>query len=117
MLLQKVDIVEDITSEDFKNKYFIPRKPVVIKNLSKAWPAYQKWNWDYFKSIVGDKKVGIYNNVKSDAYTPVNKADDYTTFGAYIDMIKSGPAAWRIFLFNIFNHAPQLTHDFFCPII
>ncbi len=30
-------------------------------------------------------------------------------------MIKSGPAPWRIFLFNIFNHAPQLTKDFFWP--
>jgi hypothetical protein len=59
--------------------------------------------------------VGIYNNVKSDAYTPVNKADDYTTFGEYIDMIRRGPAAWRIFLFNIFNHAPQLTQDFTWP--
>ncbi len=57
----------------------------------------------------------IYNNVKSDAYTPVNKADDYKTFGDYIDMIRSGPAGWRIFLFNIFDHAPQLIEDFSWP--
>ena len=30
-------------------------------------------------------------------------------------MIKKGPAAWRIFLFNIFEHAPQLTRDFTWP--
>jgi hypothetical protein len=30
-------------------------------------------------------------------------------------MIRSGPAAWRIFLFNIFDHAPQLIHDFSWP--
>jgi hypothetical protein len=30
-------------------------------------------------------------------------------------MISTGPAAWRIFLFNIFNHAPQLTKDFTWP--
>jgi hypothetical protein len=30
-------------------------------------------------------------------------------------MIKKGPAAWRIFLFNIFEHAPQLTKDFKWP--
>lgn len=115
MQLHPVDMVNEISPEDFKRNYFEPQIPVVIKNLSKQWPAYKKWNWDYFKQIVGDKQVGIYNNVKSDAYTPVNKADDYTTFGNYIDMISKGPAAWRIFLFNIFSHAPQLTQDFTWP--
>ncbi|MDZ4795107.1 MAG: cupin-like domain-containing protein [Bacteroidota bacterium] len=64
---------------------------------------------------MGDKKVPLYNNVKSDAYTPINTADDYKTFGEYIDMISDGPAAWRIFLFNIFDHAPQLIQDFTWP--
>ena len=115
MYLRPVDVVSNISGEEFKKKYFDPQVPVIIKDIAKDWSAYSKWNWDYFKEIVGDKKVGIYNNVKSDAYTPVNKADDYTTFGEYIDMIRSGPAAWRIFLFNIFNHAPQLTQDFTWP--
>ena len=53
--------------------------------------------------------------MKSDAYTPINKADDYKTFGEYIDMISKGPAGWRIFLFNIFDHAPQLINDFTWP--
>lgn len=115
MLLQPVETVNTITPKVFKNKYYEPEKPLVIKDMAKEWPAYHKWTWDYFKAIVGDKRVGIYNNAKSDAYTPVNKADDYTTFGAYIDMIRKGPAGWRIFLFNIFDHAPQLTHDFVWP--
>lgn len=115
MLLQSVDTVESIDPETFRKKYYTVGKPLVIKGMAKEWPAYTKWNWDYFKEIVGDKKVGIYNNSKSDAYTPVNKADDYTTFGEYVDMISKGPAGWRIFLFNIFDHAPQLTHDFEWP--
>lgn len=115
MRLQPVHVVDSISPADFRENFYIPQIPVVIKDLSKSWQAYDKWTWDYFKEIVGDKKVGIYNNVKSDAYTPINKADDYTSFGEYIDMIRQGPAAWRIFLFNIFNHAPQLTRDFTWP--
>jgi hypothetical protein len=115
MILQPVTIVDEIGPEDFKAKYYHPQIPVVIKKFAKRWDAYNKWTWDYFKQVVGDRKVGIYNNTKSDAYTPINKADDYTTFGEYIDMIQKGPAAWRIFLFNIFNHAPQLTKDFTWP--
>lgn len=115
MLLKPVDTVESISPETFRHEYYETGRPLVIKNIAHEWPAYSKWTWDYFKEIVGDKKVGIYNNIKSDAYTPVNKADDYTTFGEYIDMIRKGPAGWRIFLFNIFDHAPQLTHDFEWP--
>jgi hypothetical protein len=115
MLLQPIEKIGTISDKEFRNKYYKPRIPVVLKDLAKDWPAYNKWNWDYFKQIVGDKKVGIYNNIKSDAYTPINKADDYVTFGEYVDMVKRGPAEWRIFLFNIFNHAPQLTQDFTWP--
>lgn len=115
MELKAIDKVEDISPADFKKNYYNTMKPLIITGLAKQWPAYHKWNWDYFKSIVGNEKVALYNNVKSDAYTPINTADDYKTFGEYIDMIKAGPAGWRIFLFNIFQHAPQLTKDFTWP--
>ena len=115
MQLKQVTTVDTIDPLVFKKEFYEPGIPVVIKNLSKDWAAYNKWNWDYFKQLVGDKQVPLYNNVKSDAYTPINKADDYKTFGEYIDMISLGPAGWRIFLFNIFDHAPQLTKDFTWP--
>jgi len=115
MDLQIVDTVDNISPEAFKQQYYDSMKPLVIKGLSREWPAYRVWTWDYFKSVVGDVEVGVYNNVKSDAYTPINKADAYMKFGEYIDMIRRGPAAWRIFLFNIFDHAPHITSDFTWP--
>ena len=115
MQLKPVTTFDDIDAEVFKKDFYEPSIPVVIRNLSKNWPAYTKWNWNYFKKLVGDKKVPLYNNVKSDAYTPINTADDYKPFGEYIDIISKGPAGWRIFLFNIFEHAPELTKDFTWP--
>lgn len=115
MQLKQVETVDTIEPAVFKKEFYQPGVPVVIKSLSKSWPAYTKWNWDYFKALAGDKQVPLYNNTKSDAYTPINTADDYKTFGDYIDMIRSGPAEWRIFLFNIFDHAPQLIQDFTWP--
>src|SRR5215217_8296592 len=115
MKLKAVDKVEEISSEDFKENYYLPQKPLIITGLAKQWPAYDKWNWEYLKAAVGNVEVGLYNNIKSDAYTPINTADDYKTFGEYIDMISQGPAAWRIFLFNIFDHAPELVKDFSWP--
>lgn len=115
MHLRPIATFDTISPEVFKRDFYAPGNPVVIKSLAKEWPAYTKWNWEYFKQLVGDQKVPLYNNVKSDAYTPINTADDYKTFGEYIDMISAGPAAWRIFLFNIFDHAPQLIKDFTWP--
>jgi hypothetical protein len=115
MQLQAVPRLETIDPQVFRDEYYKPQKPVVIRDLAKQWPAYSKWNWDYFKQLVGHQQVALYNNIKSDAYTPINTADDYKSFGEYIDMISAGPAGWRIFLFNIFEHAPQLVQDFTWP--
>ena len=115
MRLQAVDRVEEISGEAFRTGYYQTGKPIVITGLARQWPAYNKWNWDFFKAIVGDVKVGVYNNVKSDAYTPINTADDYMKFGEYIDLIRRGPAEWRIFLFNLFDHAPGIIRDFSWP--
>lgn len=115
MHLSPVDTADSISPEDFKKNYYNPKQPLVIKSLAKQWPAYKKWDWDFLKNAVGGVKVGLYNNVKSDAYTPINTADDYKPFGEYIDMIRKGPSEWRIFLFNIFEHAPELTKDFTWP--
>ena len=115
MKLQAVPSFESIDPQIFRDEFYYPQKPAVLKNEAKKWPAYNKWSWEYFKQLVGDQRVGIYNNIKSDAYTPINTADDYKTFGEYIDMIRKGPAGWRIFLFNIFDHAPELVKDFTWP--
>jgi hypothetical protein len=115
MQLQPIPVFDAIDPQVFRDEYYLAEKPVVLKDLAKEWPAYEKWNWSYFKEVVGNQRVGLYNNIKSDAYTPINTADDYKTFGEYIDMISQGPAAWRIFLFNIFEHAPQLVEDFSWP--
>jgi len=115
MVLQQIQKVGAIDPHRFQQDYYKTSTPIVMTDLAKEWPAYKKWNWDYFTQIVGDKQVGIYNNVKSGPFTPINTADDYTSFGNYIEMISKGPAAWRIFLFNIFSHAPELTSDFTWP--
>ncbi len=115
MQLKPVDTVKNISSEDFRKLYYNTMKPLVIKDLSTSWSAYQKWNWDYFIDLVGEKEVGVYNNIKSDAYTPINTADAYMKFGDYLKKVKAGPLDLRIFLFNILQHAPQLTADFTWP--
>ena len=65
MQLQAVDTVDTISPEDFKKNYYNTMKPVVIKSLSKQWPAHKKWTWDYFIDIVGDKELADVTTSKS----------------------------------------------------
>lgn len=115
MELQPIDRVDNISAEDFQEKYFKPRKPVIITQLSHSWPAYTKWTWDYFIQLVGKEKVGLYNNTRAGANVKVNGYDEEMYFGDYLEMVKKGPVELRIFLFNIFKYAPQLVEDFTWP--
>ncbi len=115
MQVKSIDIVKDISPADFRNQYLIPGKPVIIEDLSRQWPAYEKWTWDYFKELAGDVEVPVYNNTRAGAKVLVNGGDGTMRFGEYLDMISQGPSEWRIFLFNLFKHAPELKEDFHFP--
>ncbi|MGH2645809.1 MAG: cupin-like domain-containing protein, partial [Chitinophagaceae bacterium] len=115
MQVQPIDRVDRISPEEFQEKYFKPHKPVIITQLSHDWPAFTKWTWDYFIQLVGKEKVGLYNNNRADANTKVNGYDEEMYFGDYLEMVKKGPVELRIFLLNIFKHAPQLVEDITWP--
>jgi Cupin-like domain len=115
MKVSPIDRVEHIAPEDFRRRYLIPSKPVIITHLSHDWAAYEKWTWDYFIEILGDVRVGVYNNVRADAHVPVNGADGTMLMRDYLTLIQKGPVELRIFLFNFFKHAPYLTDHFTYP--
>ncbi len=114
-ILNKVDVVDSISPADFKKNYLNKRKPLVIKNLTKDWPARDKWTTDYLKSIAGDLEVPLYDNSKADPSKPINTAAAQMKFGDYLDLIKREPTELRIFFFNLFKHRPELINDIEIP--
>ena len=114
-LLHPVDTLDAISPADFKKNYLDQGKPLVIKNLSKDWPAREKWTTDYLKSIAGDLVVPLYDNAKADPSKPINTAAAEMKFGDYLDLIKNEPTELRIFFFNIFKHYPALLNDIKIP--
>lgn len=113
--LSPIDVIEDISKSDFETNYLNPRKPVVIKNMAKNWPAYQKWTMEYMKEIIGDKNVPLYDSSKADPSAPINAAATEMKFTDYIDLIKETPTDLRIFLFDPIKHAPKLLDDYIAP--
>lgn len=113
--LKPIDIVDDISKEEFFEKYLKPRRPVVIKNMAKKWPAYQKWTMEYMKEVVGDVEVPLYDSSKADPSAPINASAAQMKFGDYIDLIQREPTDLRIFLFDPIKYAPKLLEDYISP--
>lgn len=114
----KVDIVENISKEDFQKKYMKPQKPVIIRNFfGKDAPLYTKWSFDYFDKEIGDIEVGIFDDENSDRddSKSYKKADFTIRFGEYLKILQSGPTQKRLFLFNIFKFLPKLKKDITYP--
>ena len=115
IILKPIEVVDDITREEFYTKYLKPRKPVVIRNMARTWPAYQKWTLDYLKQTVGDVEVPLHNSSKADPSAPINAPIAKMKFGEYVDLIKDTPTDLRIFLFDPIKAAPQLVKDYVAP--
>lgn len=116
-LSQKIDVVYDISPEDFHKNYFIPQKPLVIRRLSRFTFAGHHWSIDYFKNQMGDIMVDIFDNGnKKAAASAFTRADLKMRFADYLSIIeKNEHTDLRIFLFNLFKYNPSLRQEFPCP--
>jgi len=117
MLLKPIEKKSGLTPETFQRDHFSSKTPVVFKDLSAQWPATTLWTFDYLKEKYGHIIVPLYGN---DYHKP---GKNYMVprikmpFGEYLDLIQAGPTELRMFLFNIFNHAPDLAKDVIMPTI
>ncbi len=117
--LKPIDVVEDITKQEFTEKYLRPGIPVKFKNYTHKWPALQRWTYDYFSEKLGQETVKLYGRWKDNEPTriempPVKEAP----FKEYLELVKSNtPSDLRIFLFNPFKADKSLLDDFWFPDI
>lgn len=115
--LTEIDRVKTISKEDFYKNYVKKQKPVVIEQLTHDWPAYSKWKLDYIKSIAGAKTVSLYDDRPVSHRDGFNEAHATMKMADYIDLLKSKPTNYRIFLYNLIKEAPVLKNDFKWPDI
>ena len=83
-ILSPIDTVDTISKADFTKNYLNPRRPLVIKGLTKDWPARDKWTPEYLKQVVGKKVVPLYDNSKADPSKPINSSAAEMPFDEYI---------------------------------
>ena len=115
MNLKDIPRVKKITKKEFINNYFKPQKPVVIEQSVEDWPAYSKWNMEYMKKVAGDKIVPLYDDRPVRHEEGFNQPHAQMKMADYIELLKSEPTKYRIFLWNIFKQVPELQNDFAYP--
>lgn len=118
--LRPVDVVEDISNEEFYQNYVKPRRPVILKNYTKNWAAVDKWSPENLKKIAGHHKVKLYGKWLDNSPTMIEMPPvKEVPFAEYLDIIESNEQSdLRIFLFNLFKLEPELLKDFeFTPIM
>lgn len=112
-----VENAADLTMDDFRNKYLIPQKPVLLKGLANLQPAGNKWTIDWFKREMGDLQVGVFdNNIESHKYSTTVNPDIEIPFKEFLNIIdKEESSSIRMFRYDLFKQNPSLRKDFSCP--
>lgn len=115
MHLERVPEIQNITKEEFLRSYVRPQLPVVVKGFTRDWPAFDKWDLDYIKEIAGNRTVPLYDDRPVSYKDGFNEAHAEMKMSAYIDLLKSEPTNYRIFLYNLMKEVPQLQKDMRWP--
>ncbi|WP_418497519.1 cupin-like domain-containing protein [Flagellimonas sp.] len=113
--LEQIPRETTLSKREFIQNYFKPQKPVVIERFIEDWPAHSRWSLDYMKQVAGEKEVPLYDDrpVKHDE--GFNQPHAKMKMSEYVDLLKSGPTKYRIFLWNILKEVPELQKDFTYP--
>lgn len=114
-----IDVVENISREDFQNFYMIPQRPVIIKHLYGKDAKVYDWTFDYFSKELGHIDVGVFDDESEERKDDrsYKKAPKTMKFGDYLELIQEKPTTKRLFLFNVFKHKKELHEHFKFPNI
>lgn len=112
MKLTPIKRVQNISSDEFITNHMKVCKPVILKDfIEQDSPAFQKWNYEYFKEIAGETKVNIYGSELESIDRVASKPVAETTFSEYLDLISTKTTEYRLFLFNLLTLKPELKDD------
>ncbi len=107
----EIERISDITPQDFYRRYIKTRKPVVLTDHARSWPAVKKWSLEFFAAL--DATVYLEQGNVMQEETTFKE----TGFKAYIQQLMTasetndGGDVEYLSVFDIFNSFPQLRED------
>ncbi|HRN94639.1 MAG TPA: cupin-like domain-containing protein, partial [Chitinophagales bacterium] len=115
MKLLQVERVSNISPREFKEEFQKKNKPCVFTDFTKGWDALNKWDYNFFHSQYGNIEVPVFSSNYSKPGKGYMTNDTTMPFAKFLETIKSGVSDYRLFLFDIFEHAPELKESFSFP--
>lgn len=112
-----VEKIESPSKKEFYKNFVNQPKPVILKDLSKDWPAREKWTFDFFKNQYGDWQVPMYDENYHQSGSGYMKPVVHKRFKDYLDIIEHKPTNLRFHNFQIMKRAPELAKDYKKPKI
>src|SRR5690606_30092716 len=104
-----VDKVEGITKEEFKEHYLSAQRPVIFKDLTKDWPAREKWTFDFFKRQYGEWEIPMYDDSYHESGNGYMKPTTYKKFRDNLVISSYKPKRLGLNNFQNMKSAPQPT--------
>jgi hypothetical protein len=117
MELKQVDRRSGLSRKEFLHEYLRPGRPVIFTDMTRDWPAINKWTPDFFKEKYGNLPVSVYSSNYSKPGPGYMSSDRQMSFGDFISATEKGHTDLRLFLFDIFKPAPELRNDFLFPTV
>jgi hypothetical protein len=115
MKLLPIERVSGISPREFKEEFQWKNKPCVFTDFMDGWGAMDKWNLDFFKNNYGHLKAPVFSNNYSKPGKGYMTHDTVMPFGEFLDITAAGNTDYRLFLFDIFEQAPELKKDISFP--
>lgn len=125
-LTKELPYEDNLALHDFYQKYYLPQKPIKVKNSVKHWPCLnessgRKWSLNRLRTICGHRSVPIEIGSK---YTDSDWKQEIVTMNEFIDRfldVSSGPSnhdrktKGYLAQYTLFDSIPVLREDFSLP--
>lgn len=115
MELSSVERRSTLSADAFQAEFKQPERPVVLSDLTRDWPAREKWGPDYLRAIAGDRVVPLYDSQPSRGRKHQHAPAARLSLSEYIARLERGENDLRLFFFNFLKEIPALTEDFSYP--
>lgn len=117
LTLNPIEKKSGLNRETFAAEYLHPHQPVVFTDLMNNWKAKTNWTIDNLKKNYGHLEVPVVSPNYSKPGKGYMEPEMYMSLGEYLTLLERGPMPYRIFLWNIFKHVPEMCEDFQIPNI
>lgn len=104
-----VPVEENISPEEFEEKYVKANKPVILRGLVDKWPALEKWDFDFFAREHGE--VAVNTNLYDAKHIKASNLNDL------VKEIKNPTLDYAVYLQEWWfqNSCPDLLKDIIVP--